>query len=102
MHDTPSKNLFGEDFRLASSGCMRVQNVRELVSWILAESPGWSRAEIDEVIRSGERRDAEVAKSLPLYWVYITAWATSDGVVQFRDDIYNRDGFGAQTNSSRG
>ena len=102
MHDTPSKNLFGEDFRFASSGCMRVQNVRELVYWILAESPGWSRAEIDDVIKSGERKDAKVAKALPLYWVYVTAWATPDGVVQFRDDIYNRDGFGAQTNASRG
>jgi murein L,D-transpeptidase YcbB/YkuD len=92
MHDTPSKNLFGEDFRFASSGCMRVQNVRELVYWILAETPGWSKGEIDEVIKSGERKDAKVAKPLPLYWVYITAWATPDGVVQFRDDIYNRDG----------
>jgi murein L,D-transpeptidase YcbB/YkuD len=91
MHDTPSKNLFGEDFRFASSGCMRVQNVRELVYWILAETPGWSRTEIDEVIKSGERKDAKVAKPLPLYWVYVTAWATPDGVVQFRDDIYNRD-----------
>jgi L,D-transpeptidase YcbB len=102
MHDTPSKNLFGEDFRLASSGSMRVQNVHELVYWMLAESPGWSRGEIDQVIRSGELRDAQVAKPLPLYWVYITAWAASDGVVQFRDDIYNRDGFGPQTNTSRG
>ena len=92
MHDTPSKGLFGEDFRFASSGCMRVQNVRELVYWILAESPGWSKAEIDEVIKSGERKDAKVAKPLPLYWVYVTAWATPDGVVQFREDIYNRDG----------
>jgi L,D-transpeptidase YcbB len=92
MHDTPSKNLFGEDFRFASSGCMRVQNVRELVYWILAETPGWSKAEIDDVIKSGERKDAKVAKPLPLYWVYVTAWATPDGVVQFRDDIYNRDG----------
>lgn len=92
MHDTPSKNLFGEDFRFASSGCMRVQNVRELVYWILAESPGWSKAEIDDVIKSGERKDAKVAKPLPLYWVYVTAWATPDGVVQFREDIYNRDG----------
>jgi murein L,D-transpeptidase YcbB/YkuD len=33
-----------------------------------------------------------VAKPLPLYWVYVTAWATPDGVVQFREDIYNRDG----------
>jgi murein L,D-transpeptidase YcbB/YkuD len=92
MHDTPSKNLFGEDFRFASSGCMRVQNVRELVYWILAETPDWSKAEIDEVIKSGERKDAKVAKPLPLYWVYVTAWTTPDGVVQFRDDIYNRDG----------
>jgi murein L,D-transpeptidase YcbB/YkuD len=92
MHDTPSKNLFGEDFRFASSGCMRVQNVRELVYWILAETPGWSKTDIDEVIKSGERKDAKVTKPLPLYWVYVTAWATPDGVVQFRDDIYNRDG----------
>jgi L,D-transpeptidase YcbB len=92
MHDTPSKGLFGEDFRFASSGCMRVQNVRELVYWILAETPGWSKAEIDEVIKSGERKDAKVLKPLPLYWVYVTAWATPDGIVQFRDDIYSRDG----------
>jgi murein L,D-transpeptidase YcbB/YkuD len=102
MHDTPSKGLFGEDFRFASSGCMRVQNVRELIYWVLAETPGWSRGEIDEVIRSGERKDAKVAKPLPLYWVYVTAWATPDGVVQFRDDIYNRDGLGAQAGAGRG
>jgi murein L,D-transpeptidase YcbB/YkuD len=102
MHDTPAKNLFGEDFRFASSGCMRVQNVRELVYWILQESPGWSRPEIDEVIKSGERKDAKVAKAVPLYWVYVTAWATPDGVVQFRDDIYNRDGFGGQANAVKG
>jgi L,D-transpeptidase YcbB len=102
MHDTPAKNLFGEDFRFASSGCMRVQNVRELVYWILQESPGWSRSEIDEVIASGERKDAKVAKPVPLYWVYVTAWATPDDVVQFRDDIYNRDGFGGQANAVKG
>jgi len=102
MHDTPAKNLFGEDFRFASSGCMRVQNVRELVSWILQETPGWSRAEIDQVIQSGERKDAKVAKPVPLSWVYVTAWATPDGVVQFRDDIYSRDGFGSQVNAVKG
>ena len=98
MHDTPFKNLFGEDDRFHSSGCMRVQNVRDLVYWLLAETPGWSRAEIDQVIRSGERKDARVAKPVPLYWVYVTAWATSDGIAQFREDIYNRDGLGAVAN----
>src|SRR5579863_4500625 len=45
MHDTPLKNLFGDDFRFHSSGCVRVQNVRELVYWLLAETKGWSREE---------------------------------------------------------
>jgi L,D-transpeptidase YcbB len=94
MHDTPLKNLFGEDFRFHSSGCVRVQNVRELVDWLLRDTPGWSREQIDAVVRSGDRIDARLAKPVPLHWVYITAWATSDGVVQFREDIYNRDGVG--------
>lgn len=97
MHDTPSKNLFGEDFRFHSSGCMRVQNVRELVVWLLSDTPGWTRAEIDAVIRSGERKDARLASPVPLYWVYVTAWVTPDGVAQFRDDIYSRDGLAAST-----
>jgi murein L,D-transpeptidase YcbB/YkuD len=94
MHDTPSKGLFGEDFRFHSSGCVRVQNVRELVAWLLADTSGWSRQEIDAVIKSGERKDARIKQPVPLLWVYVTAWATPDGVVQFRDDIYNRDGLG--------
>jgi len=92
MHDTPLKNLFGEDMRFHSSGCVRVQNVRELVNWLLVETPGWSRQEIDAVIKGGERKDARILRPIPLYWVYITAWATPDGVTQFRDDIYGRDG----------
>jgi L,D-transpeptidase YcbB len=94
MHDTPAKNLFGEDFRYDSSGCVRVQNVRELVSWLLDETPGWGRPAIDQAIRSGAREDARLAHPVPLYWVYVTAWASSDGVVHFRDDIYARDGVG--------
>jgi murein L,D-transpeptidase YcbB/YkuD len=98
MHDTPEKNLFGEGFRFHSSGCVRVQNVRELVTWLLAGVPGWSRDQIDAVIRSGERKDAQVKPQVPLHWVYVTAWVTPDGIVQFRDDIYNRDGLGQYAN----
>jgi murein L,D-transpeptidase YcbB/YkuD len=68
--------------------------VRDLVGWVLAEQPGWSKAEIDQVIKSGDRKDARIAKPVPLYWVYVTAWASHEGVVQFRDDIYGRDGLG--------
>ena len=95
MHDTPLKNLFGDDFRFHSSGCVRVQNVRQLVAWLLAETKGWSPADIDRVIKSGEQKTAHLAKPVPLHWVYVTAWSGADGVVQFREDIYSRDGLGA-------
>ena len=44
--------------------------------------------------KSGERKDVRVKKPVPLYFVYVTAWATEDGVVQFRRDLYQRDGIG--------
>ena len=94
MHDTPEKGLFGEDMRFHSSGCVRVQNVRELVDWLLKGTPDWDRPHINEAIRSGERIDAKLRRPVPVHWVYITAWATPDGVIQFRDDIYHKDGLG--------
>jgi L,D-transpeptidase YcbB len=94
MHDTPAKGIFGDDFRFVSSGCVRVQNVRAYVEWLLKDTQGWDRAAIETAIRSGQRVDAKFKESIITYWVYITAWATPEGVVQFREDIYNRDGFG--------
>jgi murein L,D-transpeptidase YcbB/YkuD len=93
LHDTPSKGLFGSDYRFESSGCVRVHNVRELVSWILRGN-GFNRAEVDRVIRSGERLDADVEDMPDLYTVYFTAWTTGDGAIHFRDDIYNYDNAG--------
>ena len=94
MHDTPSKGVFGDDFRFVSSGCVRVQDVRDYVAWLLKDNSGWGRDQIDEVIRTGQRLDVKLSTPVPVYWVYITAWATPDGIVQFRPDIYQRDGAG--------
>ena len=94
MHDTPSKGIFGDDFRFVSSGCVRVQDVRDYVAWLLKDTPGWGRDQIDAVIRSGDRQDVKLTQPVNVYWIYVTAWATPDGVVQFRQDIYQRDGAG--------
>jgi len=94
LHDTPQQTLFGTNARFHSSGCVRVQNVRQLVDWLLQPNGDWSRTKIDAVVRSGERVDVSLKKKTPIYFAYITAWATSDGVVHFRPDIYNRDGLG--------
>jgi murein L,D-transpeptidase YcbB/YkuD len=93
MHDTPAKGIFGDDYRFVSSGCVRVQNVRDFVNWLLKDNGDWNRDRIDETIRGGQRVDVRLAPAVNVYWVYVTAWA-SDNVVQFREDIYRRDGFG--------
>jgi len=92
MHDTNSRGVFGDDFRFISSGCVRLQNVREYITWLLKDTPGWDRAAVERAVESGQRIDATLTTPVPVYWTYITAWATPDGTVQFRDDIYKRDG----------
>ncbi len=92
LHDTPLKTLFGRGARNFSSGCVRVQEVRDLAAWLLAGRDGWDRARIDATIAGGEHRDVPLAAPVPIYMLYLTAWVGGDGVVSFRDDVYNRDG----------
>ncbi|MEM9224783.1 MAG: L,D-transpeptidase family protein [Pseudomonadota bacterium] len=94
LHDTPDKSLFGDGDRFHSSGCVRVQNVRELITWLL-RSNGWDRAQVDSTIRSGQRLDVKIKQPTQIMFAYITAWVNADGVVHFRDDIYGHDGMGA-------
>jgi murein L,D-transpeptidase YcbB/YkuD len=92
MHDTPQQSLFSKLMRFDSSGCVRVQNVRDLVTWILRDTPGWDRQHFEQTIKSGENMPVQVAVPVPVYFTYISAWSTGDGVAHFRDDIYGRDG----------
>lgn len=100
MHDTPQQSLFGEFLRFESSGCVRVHNIRELTTWLLEDTPGWSRAQQERVVQSREMTPISLVEPVPVYFVYISAWSTGDGVVQFRDDIYQRDGVEALQLSS--
>ena len=79
MHDTSEKGVFGDDNRFVSSGCIRVQNVRDYVQWLLKDTSGWDRSHIDEAIRSGQQVNVKLAQPVPVYWVYITAWASPNG-----------------------
>jgi L,D-transpeptidase YcbB len=91
MHDTSSRNLFANDYRFDSHGCTRVDNVRDLAAWILADVPGWNRAAIDAGIATGERRAINLPHKMPVAWVYLTGWVTRDGTIMFRDDVYKHD-----------
>ena len=92
MHDTPQQSLFGQIDRFHSSGCVRVQNVRDLVTWLLRDTPDWNRQKIERVIAEGTNMPIAISEPIPLYFTYITAWSVEQGIVEFRDDIYQRDG----------
>ncbi|MGE3231090.1 MAG: murein L,D-transpeptidase [Hyphomicrobium sp.] len=92
MHDSPSEGLFGRNFRAASSGCIRVHNIERLAYWLLGQNDGWDEEKVSKMKETGQRLDVKLATPVPLHFVYITAWATEDGTIQFRRDLYNRDG----------
>ncbi|BDV33399.1 hypothetical protein SS37A_09280 [Methylocystis iwaonis] len=96
MHDTPSRNLFANDYRFLSHGCVRVQGVVDLATWILdgANGPQMSKEDITAKIASGEREEVKLARAVPVVWVYMTGWASADGTVHFRDDVYHLDEVG--------
>ena len=92
MHDTPQQSLFSKLMRFDSSGCVRVQNVRDLVTWLLRDTPGWNRSHFEQTIKSGANTPVALSVPVPVHFTYVTAWSTGDRVVHFRDDIYGRDG----------
>ncbi len=92
MHDTPQQGVFNKLMRFESSGCVRVQNVRDLNVWLLRDTAGWDRQTMEATIKTGVNTPIQVANPVPLHFVYVTAWSTGDGVVHLRDDIYERDG----------
>jgi murein L,D-transpeptidase YcbB/YkuD len=94
MHDTPSRGLFQSDSRTLSSGCVRVADVSDFVTWLLTPQ-GWTKEQVVEGMTQTQRRDVRLAQAVPVAWVYLTGWAAPDGTVQFRDDIYGHDAPGA-------
>lgn len=95
MHDTPLKQLFGQSARAFSSGCVRVEKVQELVAWLLG-GQGWTLDKVAAQIDSGKKIDVKLSRPVPVHFVYLTAFASGNGIAQFRADIYGRDSsFGA-------
>jgi L,D-transpeptidase YcbB len=92
LHDTPSHPLFSRAIRSLSHGCVRLENPRQLAVYLLATGKtAWGLKEVDDAIAEGDTRRVPLARSVPVYLLYWTAFVDDDGTLQFRDDIYGRD-----------
>ena len=99
MHDTPSKRLFGADYRFLSHGCVRVQGVYDLAAWLLEGTSGgeggvWDKDSLLAEIKTGASEELKVTRPTPVIWVYLTGWASGDGAANFRNDVYGLDAAG--------
>ncbi|MBK9291091.1 MAG: L,D-transpeptidase family protein [Bacteroidetes bacterium] len=91
LHDTPSRELFARDERTFSSGCIRVEKPFELARLLLDDQPEWTDERIRQAMNSGTERTVLLRKQPGVYLYYLTAWATADGQIAYRTDIYDRD-----------
>ncbi len=94
LHDTPEKPMFNFNNRFFSSGCIRVQNMPQLVSWVLNGQDGFNRDAIAGMAQSLQRLDVTLNAPPQLRVAYLTAWPTTAGTVAFRNDIYDLDASG--------
>ncbi|HSA45729.1 MAG TPA: L,D-transpeptidase family protein [Candidatus Competibacteraceae bacterium] len=91
LHDTPSRELFSRNQRTYSSGCIRISNPVELAEYLLKHDPKWNKDTIKTASTSGKQRVVNLPQKVPVYLLYWTAWVDADGLLHFRDDIYQRD-----------
>jgi len=82
LHDTPSKDLFAQDDRNLSHGCIRLEDAERLGRWLIGREP--------ETASTEPEQHELLPTPVPIYVAYLTA-QVNDGQLSFVDDIYGRD-----------
>ena len=91
LHDTPAQAGFGRSMRLASHGCVRLEQPKALASLLLDDKPQWSVQRIDTVIHGDDTVRVPLEQTIPVYILYWTAFVDNAGQTQFRADAYDWD-----------
>ncbi len=98
LHDTPSRNLFAQENRALSHGCIRVEGARELAMTMSMLGNASSRDEIpaiqeevSQITASGEYTRYPMEKQWPVYITYFTMGTDVDGQMRSFTDVYDRD-----------
>lgn len=89
LHDTPNRDLFNQDVRAFSHGCVRVGDALGLAESLLAGVK--SRSQIDALVATRNSVTVGLIRPVPVYIAYFTAGIRSDGSLALYDDIYSRD-----------
>ena len=91
LHDTPADSLFSRASRSFSHGCVRLEQPLALARYVLEDQAEWTEEHIVEAMQAGEEKHVKLKRPIPVYLGYWTARVSSDGQLQFRNDIYGID-----------
>lgn len=93
LHDTPSKNLFGESSRAFSHGCIRLSEPKRLAEFLLRKDSTWTEQKITDAMNLGKEKYVRLRgkAEIPVFIGYFTAWVDQNGLLNFRKDIYGHD-----------
>ncbi|HEX9972187.1 MAG TPA: L,D-transpeptidase family protein [bacterium] len=92
LHDTPQRSYFKLVKRAASSGCIRLEDPIGLAEYLLKGNPKWTREAIVAALDSVENYSIKLPEPIAVHLFYCTAYVNDKGAIQFREDIYDRDG----------
>ncbi|WP_415183973.1 L,D-transpeptidase family protein [Phaeovulum sp.] len=92
LHDTPSKSLFNKETRAFSHGCIRVGDPFDLAYVLLSAQTDDPEGEFRRHLNTGRETTIMLEKPVPVHLVYFTAWPTPRGQIEYRRDVYGRDG----------
>ncbi len=91
FHDTPSKSLFNQESRAFSHGCIRLAEPQKLAEYLLRFQPEWTTETITKAMNASKEKWVPLKKQVPVFISYFTAWVDSEGLLNFRGDVYGHD-----------
>ncbi len=91
MHGTPQRELFYEDRRDFSHGCIRIEDPAALAGWVLRDRPEWTQKRILAAMGGKQPVSVRLTAPIPVLILYTTAVIEENGEVRFLRDIYGND-----------
>jgi murein L,D-transpeptidase YcbB/YkuD len=91
LHDTPSRAAFEKSGRMVSHGCVRLEKPKDLAALLLNGQAEWNPELIETKIAAGDTERVNLAKPMPLFMLYWTAFVGPDGTMSFAKDSYEWD-----------
>ncbi|WP_347309858.1 L,D-transpeptidase family protein [Defluviimonas sp. SAOS-178_SWC] len=92
LHDTPSKSLFQKEVRAFSHGCIRLGDPFDFAYALLARQTDDPKGLFEAHLRTRNENTIMLDEPVPVHLVYFTAWPSARGEIEYRRDVYGRDG----------